>query len=104
MDPVTRVRAPASHQDQVVELPLGASVIAGSAFSPLGMLAYEDQPAISIQLHPEFEPAYAKALIETRRSRRIGEAEAAQAIASFGGPDDRARLGAWIRRFLDGRS
>ncbi|HEY9218780.1 MAG TPA: type 1 glutamine amidotransferase [Phenylobacterium sp.] len=100
MDPVRHVRAPASHQDQVVQPPPGAEVIAASPFSPFGMLAYRDQPAISIQLHPEFEPDYAKALIETRRSRRIPEAAAVQAIASLDGTDDRGRLGEWIRRFL----
>lgn len=100
MDPVAQVRAPASHQDQVVEAPEGAVAVAGSDFCPYGMLAWRDQPAISIQLHPEFEPDYAKALIESRRSRRIGEAEAALAIASLDGADDRARLAEWIRRFL----
>ncbi|HEX2561924.1 glutamine amidotransferase-related protein [Phenylobacterium sp.] len=100
MDPVAEIRAPASHQDQVVEAPEGAVAVAGSDFCPFGMLAWTDQPAISIQLHPEFEPAYAKALIESRRSRRIGEEEAAQAIATLEGPDDRARLAEWIRRFI----
>jgi GMP synthase-like glutamine amidotransferase len=103
MDGVAQIRAPASHQDQVVELPEGAAVIGGSDFCPYGMLAWRDQPAISIQLHPEFEPAYAKALIESRRSRRIGEAQAVEAIASLDGADDRALLADWIRRFLAGR-
>lgn len=102
MDPVAEIRAPASHQDQVVELPDGAAVVAGSDFCPFGMLAWTDQPAISIQLHPEFEPAYAQALIDSRRSRRIAEADAARAIASLDGADDRARLAEWIRRFLSG--
>lgn len=103
MDQVAQVRAPASHQDQVVELPDGAAVVAGSDFCPYGMLAWTDQPAISIQLHPEFEPAYAKALIDSRRSKRIGEEEASQAIASLDGADDRARVADWIRRFLAAR-
>jgi GMP synthase-like glutamine amidotransferase len=44
----------ASHQDQVVELPPAATVIAGSDFCPMGTLAYDDGLAISCQLHPEF--------------------------------------------------
>jgi len=36
------------------------------------MLAYDDQPAMSLQLHPEFDPDYAKALIEARRGTRYG--------------------------------
>jgi GMP synthase-like glutamine amidotransferase len=100
MDEARRVRAPASHQDQVVEAPPGAEVVAGNDFAPFGMLAYRDQPAISIQLHPEFEPVYAKALITGRRSSRFTPEEADEAIRSFEQPDDRARLGEWIRRFL----
>ena len=63
------------------------------------MLAYGDQAA-SIQLHPEFEPAYAKALIETRRGSRYTEEQADAAIASLAIADDRLRVGAWINRFL----
>jgi GMP synthase-like glutamine amidotransferase len=101
MEPVGRIAAPASHQDQVVVQPPNSTVVAASAFSPYGMLAYDDRSAISIQLHPEFEPAYAKALIETRRGVRYTEAQADGAILSFEQPDDRARVGAWILRFLD---
>lgn len=100
MDPASEIAIPASHQDQVVELPPGARVIAASEFTPFGMLAYGDQPAISIQLHPEFEPAYAKALIENRRGSRYTDAQADAAIASYDAPDDRSRVGGWIQRFL----
>jgi GMP synthase-like glutamine amidotransferase len=100
MDGAQTVAAAASHQDQVVEAPPNTTVLAASDFTPLGMLAYDDQPAISIQLHPEFDPAYAQALIELRRGSRYGEAEADAAIASLDEPDDRARLGRWIGKFL----
>ena len=100
MDDVAAIRLPGSHQDQVVELPPGAEVIAASDFSPFGALAWRDQPAISIQLHPEFEPAYAMALIEARRGTRYTDDQANAAIASYGGADDRARVGGWINRFL----
>ncbi|WP_310542132.1 glutamine amidotransferase-related protein [Phenylobacterium sp.] len=95
-----RFSIPASHQDQVVEAPPGARVIAASEFTPFGMLAYDDQPAISLQLHPEFEPAYARALIESRRGSRYTDTQADQAILSFEQPDDRPRVGGWIQRFL----
>jgi GMP synthase-like glutamine amidotransferase len=91
------IAVPASHQDQVVALPPQATVIAGSAFCPYAMLAYRDQPAMSLQFHPEFEPAFAAALIEARRDR-LPEADAA--IASLSAPNDRERVGRWIRRFL----
>ena len=95
-----RLTIPASHQDQVVQAPPGATVIAASEFTPFGMLAYGDQPAISLQLHPEFEPAYARALIESRRGTRLTDEQADTAILSFEQPDDRLQVGGWIQRFL----
>ena len=100
MDAGPTIAVPASHQDQVIVPPTGATVLASSDFTPFGMLAYGDQAA-SIQLHPEFEPAYAKALIETRRGSRYTEEQADAAIASLEIADDRLRVGAWINRFLE---
>jgi len=97
MDDVPAFAIPVSHQDQIVAQPPGSRVLARNAFSPFGLIAYDDQPAISFQGHPEFDPAFAKALVETRRDRLPG-AEAA--IASLDAPNDRARVGEWIRRFL----
>jgi GMP synthase-like glutamine amidotransferase len=97
MDEVPAFSAAVSHQDQIVVQPPQSRVLAGSEFSPFGMLAYEDQPAISFQPHPEFDPEFAKALIETRRER-IPEPDAA--IASLDGHSDRERLAEWIRSFL----
>jgi GMP synthase-like glutamine amidotransferase len=102
MDGPDRFRVPASHQDQVVETPPGAQVVAGNAFAPMGMLAYDDQPAISLQLHPEFERDFAEALMEGRRGEIYAPAQVKVAIASFKQPDDRLRIAGWIRRFLAG--
>src|SRR5687767_15709698 len=46
-----------------------------------------DGDALSMQFHPEFEPVYARALIEHRRAR-LPEPDAA--IASLDAPDDRS--------------
>ena len=101
MDDAASFAIPVSHQDQVVEQPPASHVLASNAFSPFGLLAYDDQPAISLQGHPEWEPAFAQALIETRRDR-LPDPDAA--IASLDGPNDRARVGEWIRRFLTQRT
>jgi GMP synthase-like glutamine amidotransferase len=93
------VAAPGSHQDQVTLVPPGARTVGGNAHCPNGIIVYDD-PAISIQLHPEFDPAYAAALIEARRGSRYGEAQAKTAIASLAAPNDRARLGGWISDFV----
>lgn len=100
MDDAKAVRLPASHQDQVVERPPGAEIVAASEFTPMGALAWRDHPSISIQLHPEFEPAYAIALIEHRRGDRYTQEQADVAIHGYGRPDDRARVGGWIKNFL----
>ncbi len=102
MDGASEIAAAASHQDQVVVAPPGARIVAGSEFTPMGMLAYDDQPAISIQLHPEFEPAFAAALIEARRGSLFPEGQARAAIASLAAPNDRRRIGEWINAFLAG--
>jgi GMP synthase-like glutamine amidotransferase len=99
MDAADTVAAPASHQDQVVELPPGARIVAASAFSPFGMLEY-GADAVSLQLHPEFDPAYAEALIEARRGTRYEDDQADAAVASLHRPNDNARLGGWLKRFL----
>jgi GMP synthase-like glutamine amidotransferase len=100
MDDATTITAAASHQDQVVVAPPNTTVLAGSEFAPYGMLGYDDQPAISIQLHPEFDPAYAKALIEGRRGAVYAVEHADRALASYDAPDDRDRLSRWIGSFL----
>jgi GMP synthase-like glutamine amidotransferase len=69
MDLAERVSIPASHQDQVVVQPPGTAVTLASAFTPYAGLAWEDGSAISFQFHPEFDPAFAKALIDARRDR-----------------------------------
>lgn len=93
-----QIAIPASHQDQVVRQPPNTAVLAKSVFTPFAALAWTDRPAISFQFHPEFSPGYAKALIE-KRYDRVNDPEAA--IASLDAPNDNARVGGWIRRFLE---
>jgi GMP synthase-like glutamine amidotransferase len=94
------ITLPASHQDQVVEPPPAAKVLAASAFTPFGMLAYADQPAISLQLHPEFDAGYAAALVELRRDQGLTDAQADEALASLAQPLDKARVATAIIQFL----
>ena len=66
IDAAATIAVPASHQDQVVVQPPNTDVVAASDFTPFAALAWTDRPAISFQFHPEFSPAFAKALIEQR--------------------------------------
>jgi GMP synthase-like glutamine amidotransferase len=99
-DPPERIAVPVSHQDRVTVAPPGAEVLAHSDYSPFGMLAWGND-ALSMQFHPEFEPDYARALIERRRAR-LPDPDGA--IASLGRADDRGTAAAWIRAFLKGNS
>ena len=99
IDSAGTIAIPASHQDQVIMQPPNTNVVAASDFTPFAALAWTDRPAISFQFHPEFSPAFAKALIE-KRYDRIPEPEAA--IASLDAPNDNHAVGGWIRRFLNG--
>lgn len=103
IDGLTSFAIPASHQDQVVELPPHTHIVASSAFTPVAALAYDDQPAISFQGHPEFTPAFAAALIEARRGSSLDDARADAALASLAQPNDRAAVKRWIVRFLEAR-
>jgi len=100
MDDAPTIAVPASHQDQVVELPPGAIVLTGNAFTPFGALEYPGRKAISFQGHPEFTPEYAGALIDLRRGTRFEAAFADEAIASLRKPNDRERVATWLRQFI----
>jgi GMP synthase-like glutamine amidotransferase len=102
MDGAEEVRIAVSHQDQVVRLPPGCRVSLTSAFTPYAGLAYDDGSALSFQGHPEFDPDFAKALVEARRGLRYTDEQADAAIASLSEPNDRERVAEWIRGFLLG--
>lgn len=97
LDGTREIAAPASHQDQVVVQPPHTEIVVSSDFTPYAGLAWTDRPAISFQFHPEFSPAFAKALISERYDR-VPDPDAA--IASLDAPNDNARVAGWIRRFL----
>lgn len=101
MDDVDAFSIPASHQDQVVELPPGSHVVACSAFTPIAALAYDGRPAISFQGHPEFDAAFATALIEQRKGGRIDHDRAEAGIESLKQANDRQQVGRWITNFLE---
>ena len=99
MDGARSIAVPVSHQDQVVALPPGARVLAGSASTPHAVLAYDDGRSISLQCHPDFEPAYAAQLAEND-VRHVSRLQVARAVASLAQPNDCTRLGNWIATFL----
>ncbi len=96
-DATAMIAAPASHQDQVIVQPPNTEIVAASEFTPYAAFAWTDRPAISFQFHPEFSPAFAKALIAERYDK-VPDPDTA--IASLDAPNDSGRVAGWIRRFL----
>lgn len=93
----------AMHQDQIVEMPRGAVVLAQTAHCPHAVLAYgnpERPDAISLQPHPEFDADFLDALIAMRAGDVIPEDLAGQARASLARPMHRADWARWILAYL----
>ncbi len=68
----TEIALLASHQDQVLELPPGATLLASSTFCPVAAFAL-DQHVFCVQAHPEFVEDYSAYLLDKRRAQ-LGEA------------------------------
>lgn len=94
----TRIAVPVSHQDQVTVKPPAARVLAANDFTPHGILAWDDQPAISLQCHPEFSARFARDLACCFDE---GDPLRQEALKSLERPTDNARLAGWISRFLE---
>lgn len=78
-----------SHQDQVVELPPGAELLATSDHAPIA--AFRAGSLLGFQGHPEFTPAYAAALLHSRVDR-IPAQVAARAEPTLSAPTDHATV------------
>lgn len=93
-----RIACAVSHQDQVVERPPSARRVGGSEFCENGILTYDHAPAISFQMHPEFEPEFGRGLLNARRGR-IAASVIDGGLSSYAKPSDRALIGRWIATF-----
>jgi GMP synthase-like glutamine amidotransferase len=87
------------HQDQVVERPEGAQVVATSPFCENAALVYGNR-AFTVQAHPEFGSSFVRDLIETRGRGLVPDPLLDAALASLDRPVDDARLADRIARFF----
>ena len=92
------VRIIASHQDQVVELPEGAEVIARTDHCPIAAYTLGSS-VFAIQPHPEFTAEVSQGLVERRRDR-IGADASDAALASLTEPLDQKQVASWMAGFL----
>ncbi len=90
-----------SHQDQVVAKPPGAETLATSEFCEFAALEYAQGPAISFQMHPEFEHDCAADLLRLR-SERISAALSATTLDSLKRGSVRTLIARWIANFYIG--
>jgi GMP synthase-like glutamine amidotransferase len=100
MDDDDRFTLIMSHQDQVLRLPDGATLVAGAEYCSVGAYRVDDH-VFCVQGHPEFVPEVAELLMEKRRAV-IGDDVVEAGLASLGPgatPIDRDRVARWIADF-----
>ena len=88
----------ASHQDQVLALPPGATLLATQADCPVAAYALGDQ-VFCIQPHPEFTPEVSAFLLDKRRAL-MGEPLYEQSMGSLAEPHDGLALARFMIRFV----
>lgn len=91
------------HQDQVVTPPAGARRVLSNAASPNGGFRY-DFPALSVQFHPEFAPAYIRDLLVAAAGIRVPQDLAQTALDSLAAPLDGERVAKGFADFLRAHS
>ncbi|MBW7056552.1 type 1 glutamine amidotransferase [Paracoccus bogoriensis] len=87
------------HQDQVVDLPPGARVIARNAHCQAAALIYDDR-ALTVQAHPEFTDDFIRGLMETRAKGIVPDDLLDGAGRRMGTPKDSALLADRIEAFF----
>ena len=102
--PADELRLLASHQDQVVRLPPAAVPFAAGDTCPHAGFELPASrgrgAALTLQGHPEFTPAYARALMDTRVDVLGAEVHRA-GVASLAEPTSHELVAAWLIRFLE---
>lgn len=84
----------ASHQDQVLELPDGAELLASAPTCPVAGYTIGDR-VVTVQGHPEFGPELAASLYRSR-VERIGAEPVAAALDTLERPLARQRVADWF--------
>ena len=95
----TQISLLASHQDQVFELPPGATLVASSEFCPVAAFTV-GQEVFCIQPHPEFETEISAYLMDKRREI-LGEEKYTAASASLQHGHEGEHIARMVVAFLD---
>jgi len=89
----------ASHQDQVVQLPPQACLVASNEFCVNAAFQLNDS-VLCFQGHPEFSRAYLEYIMDKRREQ-LGEKTYSKAKLSLGKENDHEMVARWIINFLN---
>jgi len=95
------IALPASHRDQVLRLPAGATWLFEGARCRYAGFTLGDH-VVTCQGHPEFTAAYLRGLLDHRRAH-LGEALWRRARESLASALDQILMGRWLLCFLHGR-
>lgn len=87
-----------SHQEQVCQLPPETQVLMGNDFCPYAMIKVGEH-FLGLQGHPEFTPAYSKALMKGRKAI-IAKRNYTQGIDSLSQKTDEKLMVQWLINFL----
>lgn len=98
---VDRYRVLNIHADQVVDLPPGGMVLGGNDHCRVSLMSLGDD-IVGIQGHPEFQPAYVRAVIDRRRGEAIPVDVCDAALRSLEVTPDNRLLATAMVRFLGG--
>jgi GMP synthase-like glutamine amidotransferase len=91
----------ASHQDQVFELPEGATLLASSDFCPVAAFAVADQ-VFCVQPHPEFVEDYSAFLLNKRRAV-LGEEKYTTCMAGLAQGHEGLAVARMMLAFIQGQ-
>jgi GMP synthase (glutamine-hydrolysing) len=89
-----------SYQDQVATLPPEAEILGWNDHCPVSVMGV-GSTILGIQGHPEFDPAYSKALMESRRGKPIPAETVDAGLATLADDPDGTRLAEWILEFIE---
>ena len=98
MDSTADIILAASHQDQVMQLPNEARLMARAPYCPVGGMLIGER-AWTLQVHPEFSPALADSLLATRLAL-FGEEAVNAARVTLKEPLQQNRIAGWMSRFF----
>jgi GMP synthase (glutamine-hydrolysing) len=88
------------HQDQVVDLPPGATVLGSNDFTQNAVLAHGDR-ILTVQPHPEFPPSVVEELM-THRAPTVPKPLLDTVRVTLGQPTDSRLMADWLADVIEG--